>query len=139
MLMPLFLPTALRAVLGSSVTFGSWSAILGWTWEHSLCVFVQLQLPQMLRSLLTAPDSRCIRFIRLLLFVLTHAHLLRAGILRITHGRPRARRIRWMVCRCSGHRGVSGSGDVPAIYCARDSSVFEVCFVYLESRGGFDS
>src|SRR6267143_203608 len=138
MLTPLFPLAALHVVLESPATRGSLSATIGWTWGHSLCVPVRPQLLHALISLLIAPVSGHIRFIRLLLFVLTHAHLLHVGVLHLAHGRPRARRIRCRAHRCPRDIGVRGSDDVPPIYCVWDSSALKIPFAYLEGHSGLD-
>jgi len=84
------------------------------------------------------PFSRPIWFIWLLLIVLTHAHLLHAGVLHLAHGLPRARRLRWMVRRCPCGWLLSGSGDDPPVYCVRDALVLYVLLSHLESRRGVD-
>ena len=138
MLTPLFPLAALHVVLESPATRGSLSATIGWSWGHSLCVLVRPQLLHALISLLIAPVSGHIWFIRLLLFVLTHAHLLHVGVLHLAHGRPRARCIRCRACRCPHDIGVRGSSDDPPIYCVRDPSALKIPFAYLESHSGLD-
>ena len=113
---------------------GSCSVIAGWTWGRSLYVPIQ---PQPLHNLILcpiAPFSWRIWFACLLLPVLPRSHPLRADFFHLTHLLPGAYRIRRKACKCPHDRGVGSSGDVPPIYCVRDTSVCCVRCAYLENR-----
>jgi len=101
------------AACGLGIACDVWF-LVRYTWvelENFIVRSCRIPQPLHLMLLLTAPISRRIWFIRPLLFVLTHAHLLCSGVLHIVH------RIRWMVLGCPGDHGFRDSGDVPPIYC----------------------
>ena len=120
--------------LESHVMSGFCSVIAGWTWWHSLCAHFQPQPSQMLILCLAVPFPWRIWFIRLLLTILTHAHLLHADPLHVSHVLPGAHRVQCKASRGPRDRGVSCSGNDAPVYYVCDTSLCYVCFACLESR-----
>ena len=98
----------------------------------------------MLIMWLIAPFPWRIWFIRLLLTLLTYAHLLHAYLFHLTHVLPGAHRLQSKASRCPHNRGVSCSGNDAPVCCICDTLLCFVRFARLESwnsRGfrGLDS
>ena len=92
------------------------------------------QPPHMLISLFTlVPFSWYIWFIRFLLFILTHPHLLYVLVHQLSRGLPGTCRIRCMAHRSLGDLGVSGPNDAPPVYHVWNASVFCICIAHLDS------
>jgi len=72
-------------------------------------------------------------FIRLLLTVLTRAHLLHADLFHLTPALRGARRIRCKALRCCRDWGLGNSRNDAPVYCVWDTLLCYICFACLES------
>jgi len=133
MLVPRLPSAAPHVALESHVTSGFCSVMAGWSWGHSLCVPFRLKAPHKLILCLIAPFPWCIWFIRLLLTLLTHAHLLHPNLFHLTYVLPGPHRIRCKARKCPCDWGVSSSGNGPPVYCIWGTLLCYIRFTCLES------